>query len=132
MRFYYEDGEYYDDCALRNMTAYSLGDRDSAIDPAALNQLPQLLPASATAADLATFNQSLYLASNGVIIDELYCNCSTIYLPPSPPAAPTPGSWAVESGSSPGAAGSGLRWRAWSALAPALAVLAVAWLGQRV
>ncbi|EFJ49868.1 hypothetical protein VOLCADRAFT_89301 [Volvox carteri f. nagariensis] len=71
-RFYY-DG-YYDDCALRNITAARAGLDDSTIDPVILTQLPTLLATSNTSADIIAFNRTLYNNTNGLIIDPAYCN----------------------------------------------------------
>ncbi|GIL90513.1 hypothetical protein Vretimale_17600 [Volvox reticuliferus] len=76
-RFNYTD--YYDDCALRNITAYQTGLNDSSIDPSVVASLPALLATSTTSGDLIAFNQTLYNATNGLIIDSPYCNYTTMY-----------------------------------------------------
>ncbi|GIL61037.1 hypothetical protein Vafri_15405, partial [Volvox africanus] len=75
-RFNYTD--YYDDCALRNITAYQTGLNDSSIDPSVVASLPDLLATSTTSGDLIAFNHTLHNATNGLIIDSEYCNYTTL------------------------------------------------------
>ncbi|GIL61038.1 hypothetical protein Vafri_15405 [Volvox africanus] len=70
--------DYYDDCALRNITAYQTGLNDSSIDPSVVASLPDLLATSTTSGDLIAFNHTLHNATNGLIIDSEYCNYTTL------------------------------------------------------
>ncbi|GLI68519.1 hypothetical protein VaNZ11_012966, partial [Volvox africanus] len=75
-RFNYTD--YYDDCALRNITASQTGLNDSSIDPSVVARLPDVLATSTTSGDLIAFNRTLYNATNGLIIDSEYCNYTSL------------------------------------------------------
>ncbi|PNH09317.1 hypothetical protein TSOC_004069 [Tetrabaena socialis] len=71
-RFYYND--YYDDCALRNITAERAGQGDYYIDPNAVAAIPNTVPYQSGSFDLIQFNNTLYNQTNGLVVDPAYCN----------------------------------------------------------